>query len=86
MPPRRLGPVCTLRGDGVACAPRAIGFTYSFSRISTAFASFIIGWFPQFKGTSGVFGLIAFARLMVVLSIGILGPRTSNLELEKISH
>jgi putative MFS transporter len=65
---------------------RAIGFTYSFSRISTVFASFIIGWFLQFQGTSGVFGLIAFAMLMVVLSIGILGPRTSNLELEKISH
>jgi putative MFS transporter len=66
---------------------RAIGFTYSFSRISTVFASFIIGWFfAAFNGTSGVFGLIAFAMLMVVLSIGIFGPRTSNLELEKISH
>ena len=41
---------------------------------------------PQFNGTTGVFGLIAFAMLMVVLSIGIFGPRTSNLELEKISH
>ncbi|HEY1412718.1 MAG TPA: MFS transporter, partial [Rhodopila sp.] len=62
---------------------RAIGFTYSFSRISTVFASFIIGWFfAHFNGTTGVFGLIAFAMLMVVLSIGIFGPRTSNLELE----
>jgi putative MFS transporter len=66
---------------------RAIGFTYAFSRISTVFASFIIGFFfAQFNGTTGVFGLIAFAMLMVVLSIGIFGPRTSNLELEKISH
>jgi MFS transporter, putative metabolite:H+ symporter len=66
---------------------RAVGFTYSFSRISTVFASFIIGWFfAEFNGTTGVFGLIAFAMLMVVLSIGIFGPRTSNLELEKISH
>jgi len=66
---------------------RAVGFTYSFSRISTVFASFIIGWFfAHFHGTTGVFGLIAFAMLMVVLSIGIFGPNTSNLELEKISH
>jgi putative MFS transporter len=66
---------------------RAIGFTYAFSRISTVFASFIIGFFfAHFHGTAGVFGLIAFAMLMVVLSIGLFGPRTRNLELEKISH
>jgi putative MFS transporter len=66
---------------------RAVGFTYAFSRISTVFASFIIGFFfAHFHGTTGVFGLIAFAMLMVVLSIGILGPRTRNLELEKISY
>jgi putative MFS transporter len=66
---------------------RAVGFTYSFSRISTVFASFIIGFFfAHFNGTTGVFGLIAFAMLMVVLSIGIFGPRTRNLELEGISH
>ena len=66
---------------------RAVGFTYAFSRISTVFASFIIGWFfANFNGTVGVFGLIAFAMLMVVLSIGIFGPRTSNLALESISH
>jgi putative MFS transporter len=65
---------------------RAVGFTYSFSRISTVFAAFIIGWFLQTAGTKGVFGLIAFAMLMVVLSIGIWGPRTRELELEQISH
>ena len=66
---------------------RAVGFTYAFSRISTVFASFIIGFFfANFNGTTGVFGLIAFAMLMVVLSIGIFGPRTSNLELVAISH
>jgi putative MFS transporter len=66
---------------------RAVGFTYAFSRISTVFASLIIGFFfANFNGTTGVFGLIAFAMLMVVLSIGIFGPPTSGLELEKISH
>ncbi len=66
---------------------RAVGFTYSFSRISTVFASLIIGFFfDNLAGTTGVFGLIAFAMLMVVLSIGFFGPRTSGLELEQISH
>jgi putative MFS transporter len=65
---------------------RAVGFTYAFSRISTVFASFIIGFFLNEAGTKGVFGLIAFAMLMVVLSIGVMGPRTANLELEEISH
>jgi MFS transporter, putative metabolite:H+ symporter len=66
---------------------RAVGFTYAFSRISTVFASFIIAWcFGTFNGTTGVFGLIAIAMLMVVLSIGIFGPRTRNLALESISH
>jgi MFS transporter, putative metabolite:H+ symporter len=65
---------------------RAVGFTYSFSRIGTVFASFIIGFFLQQAGTKGVFGLIAFAMLMVVLSIGIFGPATRDLELEEISR
>jgi putative MFS transporter len=65
---------------------RAIGFTYSFSRISTVFASFIIGAFLGWGGTGAVFGLIAFAMLMVVIAIGGFGPRTSDLELEQISH
>jgi putative MFS transporter len=65
---------------------RAIGFTYSFSRISTVFASFIIAAFLGFGGSTAVFGLIAFAMLMVVLSIGIFGPRTRNLHLEQVSR
>ena len=65
---------------------RAVGFTYSFSRISTVFASFIIGFFLQTAGTKGVFGLIAGAMAMVVVSIGVFGPRTNDLELEQISH
>jgi putative MFS transporter len=65
---------------------RAVGFTYSFSRISAIFASFIIGFFLQTSGTAGVFGLIAFAMIMVVTSIGIWGPRTRTLELEQISQ
>ena len=65
---------------------RAVGFTYSLSRISTVFASFIIGFFLQNAGTKGVFGLIAVAMTIVVISIGGWGPRTLNRELEEISR
>jgi len=65
---------------------RAVGFTYSLSRISAVFASFIIAFFLQTAGTKGVFGLIAVAMAIVVISIGGWGPRTLDLELEEISR
>ena len=41
----------------------------------------------MFKRLSAAFLLkTVIAGLAVVLSIGLFGPRTSNLELEKISH
>jgi putative MFS transporter len=64
---------------------RAVGFTYSLSRLSAIFASFVIAFFLQTAGTKGVFGLIAVAMLIVVISIGGWGPRTLNRELEEIS-
>ena len=63
-----------------------MGFTYSLSRLSTIFVSFMIGYMLFVGGTAAVFGLIAFAMAMVVLSIGIWGPRTRKLELEQISQ
>jgi putative MFS transporter len=65
---------------------RAIGFVYSWSRLSTIFTSFIIAFFLEDFGTKGVFAFIATSMLMVVLSIGIFGPRTRGLALEEISH
>jgi MFS transporter, putative metabolite:H+ symporter len=65
---------------------RAIGFVYSWSRLSTIFTSFLIAFFLENFGTRGVFAFIASSMLMVVLSIGIFGPRTSGLALEEISH
>jgi len=64
---------------------RAVGFVYSFSRLSTVFTSLMIGFFLQRYGNGGVFGFIAFAMVMVMISIGVFGPRTSGLALEEIN-
>ncbi len=65
---------------------RAIGFVYSFSRLSTVFSSFIIAFFLAKFGTIGVFAFVAFAELALILAVGIMGPRTRGLALEEIAH
>jgi putative MFS transporter len=64
----------------------AVGFVYSWSRISVVFSSFVIGFFLDRFGVSGVFTLIAGSMLIVMAAIGLLGPRTNNLALETISQ
>jgi putative MFS transporter len=65
---------------------QAVGFVYSWSRLSAIFSSFLIGFFLRDFGVTGVFALIAASMLAVVLSIGIFGPRTRGLSLEVISR
>ncbi len=65
---------------------RAVGFVYSFSRISTVFVSFVIGWLLKTGGVPAVFIFIAVSMLIVIISIAGFGPRTRNLQLEEISH
>jgi len=65
---------------------RASGFVYSWSRLSVIFSSFIIAWLLQAFGVYGVFVFIAAAMAVVIATIGIFGPRTSNRSLERISH
>lgn len=65
---------------------RAVGFVYSFSRLSTVFSSFMIAFFLQRFGTIGVFAFIASAMVIVVLSVGILGTRTRGQALEEIAR
>ncbi len=65
---------------------QAVGFVYSWSRLSAIFSSFLIGFFLRDFGVAGVFGFIAVSMLAVVFSIGIFGPRTGGLALEDISQ
>jgi len=65
---------------------RAVGFVYSWSRLSAIFTSFLTAAVLQKFGTIGVFLFIAAAMLIVMAVIGFLGPRTRDLALEKISR
>lgn len=68
-----------------AIRARAVGFCYSFSRLSTVFSSLIIGFFLEHWGTPGVLAFIVASMLIVMTTIGIFGPRTRNLALEDIA-
>ena len=63
---------------------RAVGFVYSWSRVSTVFTSLMIGLVLDRFGTPGVFTFIAASMGVVCLSIGVFGPRTRSLALEEI--
>jgi MFS transporter, putative metabolite:H+ symporter len=65
---------------------RAVGFVYSWSRFSAIFTSFIIAFVLGEFGVTGVFVFIAGAMLIVMLVVGLLGPRTRGVGLEAVSH
>jgi len=63
----------------------AVGFAYSWSRLSVVFSAFVIAFFLGRFGVNGVFTLIAASMFIVILDIAFLGPRTRNRALEEIS-
>ncbi|WP_213301869.1 MFS transporter [Paraburkholderia sacchari] len=69
-----------------AIRARAVGFVYSWSRLSAIFSSFLIAFFLGKFGVAGVFVFISCAMLLVMLAIGLMGPRTLGKSLESISH
>ncbi|QIE26411.1 Inner membrane metabolite transport protein YdjE (plasmid) [Caballeronia sp. SBC1] len=64
---------------------RAVGFVYSWSRISAMFSAFVIAWCLKEFGVNGVFVFISGAMIVVICAIAILGPKTRNVALEDIS-
>jgi putative MFS transporter len=64
----------------------AVGFVYSWSRLSTVFSSYVIAWLLGVGGAIGAFGFIAAAMLVVVVSVSLFGPPTRGLALEEIAH
>ncbi len=63
----------------------AVGFVYSFSRLSTIFTSFIIAFLLGRFGAQGVFLFIAASMAIVIGAIGCFGPRTRGQALETIA-
>ncbi|HEY0107025.1 MAG TPA: MFS transporter [Rhizomicrobium sp.] len=64
----------------------AVGFVYSFSRLSTVFSAFVIAFVLRKFEVGGVFALIAASMAVVVAAIGVFGPKVRNLSLEEISR
>ena len=65
-----------------AVRARAVGFCYSWSRLSTVASSVLIAFCLGRFGTPGVFTLIAGSMAIVMAVIGIFGPSTRSRSLE----
>ena len=64
----------------------AVGFVYSWSRLSVVFSAFAISFILGRFGVPGVFAFIAGSMAIVILAIAWMGPRTNQLALEAISE
>ncbi len=65
---------------------RAVGFAYAWSRLSAAISGLAIAFFLGIGGNGAVFIFIACCMALVILVIGIFGPRTRGLALEEINR
>lgn len=65
---------------------RAVGFVWSWLRLSSAFSGLIVGYLLNSGGVLSVAVLIGGTTLLQILLIAILGPRSTGLALEEISH
>ena len=64
---------------------RAVGFVYSWSRLSAAFAGLLINFFLARGGTLGVALFIGAAMTVMIITIAGFGPRTLRRGLEEVS-
>ncbi|MFM0389586.1 MFS transporter [Paraburkholderia dipogonis] len=65
---------------------RAVGFVYSLSRLSAMFSGFFIAFTLRSFGTSGVFTLITAVMIIVMVTIGVFGPKTNRRSLDLVSR
>jgi MFS transporter, putative metabolite:H+ symporter len=65
---------------------RAIGFVYSWSRLAAAFAGLAVGYFLNAGGVLAVAVFIAIAMVTGIAVIGVFGPTTKGMALERINH
>jgi MFS transporter, putative metabolite:H+ symporter len=65
---------------------RAVGFVFSWSRLSSIFVGFWVAALLKHSGVPAVFVLISSAMLVIVVMVGALGPRTNGIRLEELSQ
>ncbi len=65
---------------------KAIGFVYSWSRFSAIFSGYVIAFCLGRYGTIGVFAVIAGAMAVLVVVIGLFGPKVTGRSLEAIAR
>lgn len=58
---------------------QAVGFVYSWSRLSAVFCAFLISFFLSHYGTLGVFSFITASMTVIVISLMLFGPKTNKL-------
>jgi putative MFS transporter len=64
----------------------AVGFVYSWSRLSGILSGFLIASVLRNFGVPAVFTLVAGSMIVITLTIGLLGPKTTNRSLESIAQ
>ena len=64
---------------------QAIGFTFCWSRVSAIFVGFWVSDILATGGQDGVFLMIGGAMLLIVIAIGVFGPRTNGRALELLA-
>jgi putative MFS transporter len=65
---------------------RAVGFVFSWSRVSSIFVGFWVAALLKQSGVTAVFVLISSAMLVIVVMVGVLGPKTNGVRLEELSQ
>ena len=65
---------------------RANGFVYSASRVGAMMSGFLIAFLLRDFGVVGVFAGITACMLVVMVAIGLFGPKTNGLRLEELAH
>jgi MFS transporter, putative metabolite:H+ symporter len=64
----------------------AVGFVYSWSRLAGISSGFLIASVLRHFGVPGVFTLVAGSMVIITLTIGLLGPKTTNCSLESLAQ
>jgi putative MFS transporter len=62
-----------------------LGFVHSIGRLTGIASSFLVALLLQHGGPAAVFALIAGSMAVVIVSIGLFGPRTNGRSLEEIA-